>query len=121
MENEDSFGLYDLGYEPLYQLLRMTLLAKTTTPVCLDDLAVEDYRILHLMHSGNQALQALSDTHAAFSPGLRRFIGSPIHDIWKDLLAEPDKGRFLHGFWDQAVQNLPDSALKAWIMERYVE
>ncbi|SDZ94135.1 hypothetical protein SAMN05216365_12542 [Porphyromonadaceae bacterium NLAE-zl-C104] len=39
---EDNIGIFDFSYEPFYQLLRMTLLAKETTPVTFGNLEIED-------------------------------------------------------------------------------
>ena len=47
MEYEGGFGVHDLGYEPYFQLLRITLLAKLTTPFKFDNgPTVEDYRVV---------------------------------------------------------------------------
>ena len=69
-KEEDKIGLPDFSYEPFYQLLRMTLLAKMTTPAKLGLLKIEDYKIIHLSHSENNDLNFLSKTHLKYSPGL---------------------------------------------------
>ena len=71
-----EFGLYDLGYEPYFQLLRMTLLAKMTMHMRLgEDLQIEDYRIIHLVHSANDSLKSLNKGNVEYCPGLRKFVG----------------------------------------------
>jgi len=45
---KSSVKMHDLSPDHLYQLLRMTLLAKTTTGRTLGKYTLEDYRIVHL-------------------------------------------------------------------------
>ena len=116
-----KFGLYDLGYEPYYQLLRMTLLAKMMTPLQLnEDLQIEDYKILHLMHSENNALKYLTNKHLEFSPGLKPFIGRELDDVWREEILTPsEREHFGYGYWDKAIEKLSDSAYKNYLVERY--
>ncbi|MBM3299781.1 MAG: hypothetical protein FJY85_07485, partial [Deltaproteobacteria bacterium] len=46
-----SLGIYDFSPDPLYQLFRMTLLAKKTIGSTLGSYTLEDYRVVHLTHS----------------------------------------------------------------------
>ncbi|MFC1904524.1 hypothetical protein ACFLXT_01985 [Chloroflexota bacterium] len=122
MSVEGGFGLHDLGYEPYYQLLRMTLLAKLTTPFEFDTgLRVEDYRIIHLSHSQNDTLNILSKIHLSCTLGLRQYCGKSMHEVWKDnILSEKEATKFYHGYWDEAINVLPDGKLKKYLTERYI-
>lgn len=120
MRSEDTFGLADLGYEPLYQLLRMTLLAKTTTPMYLtSDILVEDYRIVHLSHSQNAGLNYLSEKHLIFSPGLRNMAGKSLHESWRTIITESENCKFFGGYWDEAIEVISDTPLKKYLKERF--
>ena len=120
MAEEGGWGFQDLGYEPLYQLLRMTLLAKTTTPIALTPgLDVMDYRILHLTHSDNQDLNVLSDRHLRFSGPLARHAGSRLHDVWKLLLAADEAKRFVGGYWNEHLEAVSNPELLAYLTDRY--
>ena len=123
MAYEGGMGLYDLGYEPLFQLLRFTLLAKLTTPFKFDDgLAVNDYRVVHLSHSKNDALNVLSKTHVSCSPGLRDCDGRLMCEVWKHrILTQDEAMKFNHGYWDEALGAISDSGLKRYLLERYVD
>ena len=79
MSTEGGLGLYDLGYEPFYQLLRMHLLAKTTTPLKLNDkILIQDYRIVHLSHSENKELNILKENQIKLCPGLMKYEGQKL-------------------------------------------
>lgn len=116
---EDNIGLYDFSYEPFYQLLRMTLLAKKTTPANLGPLRVEDYKIIHLSHSENNDLNTLSKIHLKYSPGLDSFIGNSLHDTWIELLDEKEKEHHVMGFWNEALYVLSDCKDKEYLIDRY--
>jgi hypothetical protein len=116
---EDKIGLYDFSYEPLYQLLRMTLLAKMTTPANLGPLIIEDYKIIHLSHSENNGLNYLSRTHLKYSPGLKDYIGNSLHDTWVELLDEKEKEQHFMGFWNKALHVLLDCKDKEYLCKRY--
>jgi hypothetical protein len=119
----DKFGLYDLGYEPYYQLLRMTLLAKMTTQQLRlsEKLLVEDYRIIHLMHSANESLKNLHAGNIKYSPGLKGFVGREMHDVWKNEILTPVESKhFVFGYWDKTIPQLSDSEYKSYLVERYV-
>jgi hypothetical protein len=123
MNDEDMFGLYDLGYEPLYQLLRMTLLAKMTTPIHIGpNIKIEDYRILHLTHSENNELNYLSEKHLQYLPGLKDCVGKHIHEVWKSkVLSKKESAKFAGGYWDEALSVLGQSNLKSYLESRYCE
>jgi hypothetical protein len=119
--DEGLFGLYDFGWEPFYQLLRMTLLAKMTTPLQLTpSIKIEDYKVLHLVHSGNDQLKSLEDAHVKYTPGISEYAGRDIHDIWKnELLSPTERDHFVYGHWDKAISTISDSALKSYLTDRY--
>ncbi len=121
MVDEGGMGLYDLGYEPFFQLLRFTLLAKLTTPFTFDDgPEVSDYRVIHLSHSKNDALNILSKTHVSCSPGLKDQAGKSMCEVWKHRILNQDEAvKFSHGYWDEALGVVSDSGLKRYLLERY--
>ena len=121
MSYERGLGLYDLGYEPYYQLLRMTLLAKLTTPFKFDNGSlVEDYRVIHLSHSENKELDILSKKHLEFSPGLKHNVNKSLHEVWRDsILSETETAKFCSGYWNKATKAIADSDLKKYLIERY--
>jgi hypothetical protein len=116
---EDKIGLYDFSYEPFYQLLRMTLLAKMTTPANLGSLRIDDYKIIHLFHSENNDLNTLSKTHLEYSPGLKSFIGNSLHDTWIELLDDKEKEHHVMGLWNTALNVLSDNKDKEYLIDRY--
>ena len=118
-KNEDKIGLYDFSYEPLYQLLRMTLLARMTTPTNLSSLRIDDYKIIHLTHSENNDLNFLSEAHLKYSPGLKRFIGNSLHDTWLELLDDKEKEHHIMGFWNKALNVLSTNKDKEYLVQRY--
>jgi|GEM_PF-447971 len=121
MGYEDNFGLYDLGYEPYYQLLRMTLLAKLTTPMVFSSgLVVENYRIVHLSHSDNNGLNYLSRKHLSHSPGLKEHVGESLHEVWKNhVLSDRESSKFHYGYWDEALEVISQGELRRYLLERY--
>ena len=121
MTYEGGLGLFDLGYEPYYQLLRMTLLAKLTTPFKFDNgLQVEDYRVVHLSHSENNELNILSKRHMKNSPGLIQNANKSLHEVWRDsILSESETTKFCSGYWNKAIKAIADSDFKKYLTERY--
>jgi hypothetical protein len=115
--DEDELGLQDFSYEPLYQLLRMTLLAKETTPIKIGDIPVEDYCIVHAVHSENKALLTVNSDHLRFSPGLGKRAVTDLHDLWESLLSDEEQKHFYYGYWDKAVSRLSDKT--GYLKERY--
>ncbi len=116
---DGGIGLYDFGYEPIYQLLRMTLLAKMSTPITIGQLSIEDYRVLHITHSDNHKLNILNDSNLRLCPGLSRYSGQKIHDIWRNLLSDYEKDKFKYGHWNQSLDLIENFELKQYLNERY--
>ncbi len=118
-KEEYKIGLPDFSYEPFYQLLRMTLLAKMTTPTNLNSLRIEDYKIIHLAHSENNDLNFLSKTHLKYSPGLKEFIDSSLHATWVELLDDKEKKHHIMEFWNKALNVLSTNKEKEYLIQRY--
>jgi hypothetical protein len=121
ISDNDILGFYDFGYEPFYQLFRMTLLAKRTTPLSWsNEMNIEDYRILHLTHSKNIELNKLCQNHIKYSPGLQAFKDEEIHAVWKDQILTTDEAeKFIGGYWNEAVHHIKSGILKSYLTERY--
>ncbi len=120
MEYEGGWGLHDLGYEPLYQLLRMTLLAKTTTPLQIgEQIEVDDYRILHLTHSKNSQLNTVTERHLQFCPGLTHLAGTSLHELWGSILGPDEAPKFKSGHWDEHLDPIKDTNLRTYLSDRY--
>ena len=119
LNNVGGIGLYDFGYEPFYQLLRMTLLAKMTTPIMIGKHSIQDYRILHITHSDNSKLNILSKSNIKFCPGLINYQGKNIHEVWLNLLSDYEKNKFRSGYWNQSLDLITDNDLKNYLIERY--
>jgi restriction endonuclease-like protein len=117
---KSSVGMYDFSPDHLYQLLRMTLLAKKTTGSTLGKHTLEDYRIVHLTHSQNDRINVLHPEYLLLSPGLKQFSGQQLHEVWKELLSPRDRERFVHGHWDRAIHMIAHNELRAYLSERYV-
>lgn len=121
MQEEDTIGLASFAYEPLYMLLRMTLLARKTTPLKFENnnICIEDYRILHLTHSQNQELNILSEDHLTFCPGLKGYVNKSLHETWREVLSENEALKFFYGYWDTGINSITDINLKNYLKERY--
>ena len=121
MDYEGGIGLHDFGYEPYFQLLRMTLLAKLTTPLSLGDgPTVEDYQIVHMSHSDNSGLNTLSRSHVSLLPGLKQHAGRTLHEVWRsELLSDAEASKFCGGYWDKAIGAISDGDLKDYLLRRY--
>lgn len=121
MKYEDDWGLPDLGYEPFYQLLRMTLLAKTTTPLNISrSIEVRDYVILHLTHSANTALNIVTAANLRFCAGLLNLSGKPLHEIWQGYILDVKEAcKFRYGFWNKNLDVISDVGLRNYLKERY--
>ncbi|MBU9712687.1 PGN_0703 family putative restriction endonuclease [Evansella tamaricis] len=123
LSDTGRLGVADLGYEPFYQLMRMTLLARMMkgNPLPLtESITVEDYKIIHLSHSKNDDHNILQEKHLRFSPGLQKYAGLPLHDVWKNVvLSDREKERFIGAYWDLAVESLSPGPLKSYLQERY--
>jgi hypothetical protein len=114
-----SRSLYDLSPDHLYQLLRMTLLAKKTSGMRLGGRVIEDYRVVHLTHSQNDGVNILDAKYLEFSPGLREFGGQELHQVWREILCPSDKERFVSGHWDKGIRVLSDERLRSYLSDRY--
>lgn len=114
-----AIGLYDFSPDHMYQVLRMTLLAKKTTPISIGDLQVEDYRVVHLSHSDNDRINILHKEYLSLCPGLMKFEGMPFHDVWKNLLSEADQKKFFAGYWNKSLSVIGDASLRRYLEERY--
>lgn len=120
IKDDDEWGLGDLGYEPFYQLLRFHLLGRETIGIEIGKYKIEDYRILHLSHSKNDSLNILKEEHIKYSPRLEKYLGRDIHIVWKDLLSDDEKGRFIGGYWNEALKGLDNSDWYKYCEERYL-
>lgn len=116
---ERGIGLYDFSPDHLYQLLRMTLLAKMTTPIQIGSLKIEDYRIVHLSHSQNSEIEILHDKYLQSSPGLKKYADRKLYFVWSEILSEFEKERFKYGHWDLAIKNILNEDLKNYLTLRY--
>ena len=115
-----SLGIYDFSPDHLYQLLRMTLLAKKTTQMALGKYTIQDYRVIHLTHSQNDRINTLHPEYLILSPGLKRFSGQSLHDVWRILLSPRDREKFFGGYWDKAINTIDDDELRTYLAERYM-
>lgn len=118
-DRDSHLSLYDLSPDHFYQLLRMTILARVTTPVDLADYHIEDYRILHLSHSQNDKLNIIQPEYVKLSPGLQHYAGQSFHSAWRSILSDQERLRFFSGHWDQAIPAIPDHTLRKYLLERY--
>ncbi len=116
---EKGLGLSDFSADHLYQLLRMTLLAKMTTPIQIGDFRVEDYRIVHLSHSMNKEIEILHEKYVEFSPGLKKYAGKKLYEVWNEILSPYERERFKCGHWDEAIKDIKDEKLREYLTKRY--
>ena len=131
MRNQDNFpfdfkestgvGLHDFSVDHLYQLMRITLLAKTTTPIQIGEHYVEDYRVIHISHSQNKESRYLNNKHLKYSPGLQDYENMEYHEAWKDILTDYEKRKFIGGYWDKAIDVINDDKLRNYLKNRYFE
>lgn len=118
-EPGSALGISDLSPDHLYQLLRMTLLAKGTVGMTLGKYTLQDYRVVHLTHSQNERINTLHPEYLLFSPGLQPYAGRNLHETWKRLLAPADREKFIPGHWDKALPSIEDEQLRSYLLERY--
>ena len=92
-----------------------------TTPLQLSgDIRIEDYKIVHLTHSNNEALKCLKADYLEYSPGLRLHSNRELHDVWQnEILVPNERQHFVCGYWNKALSQLSNSDLKDYLMERY--
>jgi hypothetical protein len=117
-KEEDTFGVCDFSYEPFYQLFRMTLLAKETTPYYFNNIKIEDYYIIHLVHSDNTELLNVTPEHLKYCSGISTKGSTDLHELWISLLSEEEKKHFVYGYWNKAIPILKDST--QYLENRYI-
>ena len=117
--DEKGLGIQDFSTDHLYQLMRMTLLARKTTPLDIGPLHVEDYRIAHLSHSGNSKINVLQPEYAQYCPGLQSQVGKNLHEVWSSLLAPEEREKFISGYWDQGLSAIRNPELREYLQTRY--
>lgn len=115
MNNIDNWGLYDVCYEPFYQLLRQHMLGQETIGMKFGDYVIEDYVVMHLSHSENSKLNILTAKQCEYSKGLEQYIGQELHIIWDKLLNKEHKARFIGAYWDKCLLKYkPVEKLREW-------
>jgi hypothetical protein len=119
LSEECGLSLQDLSTDHLYQLLRMPLLARKTTPLDVGPLHVEDYRIVHLTHSANQKINVMQPEYVKYCPGLQDTVGKSLHEVWPSLLAAEERRKFISGYWDKGLSVISDPKLRDYLMSRY--
>ncbi len=117
--DEGGLGIQDFSTDHLYQLMRMTLLARRTTPLKVGDIQIQDYRIAHLSHSGNIKINTLQTEYAQYCPGLRGMVGKSLHDVWPMLLAPDERKNFIAAYWDQGLAAIQQPELREYLQARY--
>lgn len=124
LESIDNWGLYDVCYEPFYQLLRQHILGQETVGKKFGDYVIEDYIVMHLSHSANDRLNILEEKHCEYSKGLLPYVGQELHDIWVKLLSQNQQKHFIGAYWDECFMNYQAPAhLSDWsnyIKNRYL-
>ena len=118
-EPGSSLGICDFSPDHLYQLMRMTLLAKRTVGMSLGKYTLQDYRVVHLTHSQNERINILHPEYLSFSPGLQPFAGWNLHETWKRMLAPAEREKFIPGYWDKALIGIENEELRTYLVERY--
>jgi hypothetical protein len=116
---EKGIGLFDFSSDHLYQLLRMTLLAKITTPIRIGNLDVVDYRVVHLSHSQNKEIEILHEKYLHSSPGLIKYAGEKLYEVWCQLLSDYEKQRFKYGHWDTELNSISNVELRNYLISLY--
>lgn len=116
---EGGLSIQDFSTDHLYQLLRMTLLARKTTPLDVGPLHIEDYRIAHLSHSGNPKINVIQPEYARYCPGLQGLIGKDFHEVWTTLLAPDERCKFIAAYWDQGISAIKNPELRDYLQTRY--
>jgi hypothetical protein len=116
---EGGLSIQDFSTDHLYQLLRMTLLARRTTPLDIGPIDIEDYRIAHLSHSGNQKINIIQPEYAKFCPGLQGMVGKNFHEVWPTLLAPDERHKFIAAYWDYGISAIKTPQLRDYLQSRY--
>ena len=118
-EPDSSLGICDFSPDHLYQLLRITLLAKKTTGMVLGNYPLQDYRVVHLTHSQNERINILHPEYLTLCPGLQPYSGHQLHEVWKTLLSPGEKEKFFAGYWDKAINQIENDELRTYLAKRY--
>ena len=116
---EGGIGLQDFSTDHFYQLLRMTLLARKTTPMKIGDIEVEDYRVVHLSHSGNDKINIVQPEYAKYCPGIQGMVGKGFYEAWKGMLAPEEQKKFVAAHWDSGIKSIKNKDLREYLLERY--
>lgn len=116
---EGGLSIQDFSTDHLYQLLRMTLLARKTTPLDVGPLHIEDYRIAHLSHSGNPKINVIQPEYAKYCPGLQGMVGKDFHEAWATLLAPDERRKFIAAYWDHGISAIKNPELQDYLQTRY--
>ena len=116
---EGGIGLQDFSTDHFYQLLRMTLLARKTTPIKIGDIEVEDYRVVHLSHSGNDKINIVQPEYAKYCPGIQGMVGKGFYEAWKGMLAPEEQKKFVASHWDSGIKSIKNKDLREYLLERY--
>jgi hypothetical protein len=116
---EGGIGLQDFSTDHFYQLLRMTLLAKKTTPIKIGNIEVEDYRVVHLSHSGNDKINVVQPEYVKYCPGIQGMVGKGFYEAWKKMLAPEEQKKFVAAHWDSGIKSIKNKDLREYLMERY--
>jgi hypothetical protein len=116
---EGGIGLQDFSTDHFYQLLRMTLLAKKTTPMKIGDIEVEDYRVVHLSHSENDKINVVQPEYAKYCPGIQGMVGRGFYEAWKGMLAPEEQKKFVAAHWDSGIKSIKNKDLREYLTERY--
>jgi hypothetical protein len=116
---EGGIGLQDFSADHFYQLLRMTLLARKTTPMRIGDLEVEDYRVVHLSHSENDKINLVQPEYAKYCPGVQGMVGKGFHEAWKSILTPEEQKKFVAAHWDSGIKSIKNKDLREYLLERY--
>lgn len=116
---EGGIGLQDFSADHFYQLLRMTLLARKTTPMRIGDLEVEDYRVVHLSHSENDKINIVQPEYAKYCPGIQGMVGKGYHEAWKSILTPEEQKKFVATHWDSGIKSIKNKDLREYLLERY--
>jgi len=116
---EGGLSIQDFSTDHFYQLLRMTLLARKTTPLDVGPLHIEDYRIAHLSRSANPKINAIQPEYARYCPGLQGLVGKDFHEVWTTLLAPDERRKFIAGYWDHGISAIKNPELRDYLQARY--
>jgi hypothetical protein len=116
---EGGIGLQDFSTDHFYQLMRMTLLARKTTPMRIGDIEVQDYRVVHLSHSGNDKINIVQPEYVKYCPGLQGLVGKGFYEAWKSIMAPEEQKKFVAAHWDSGIKSIKNADLREYLEERY--